>query len=416
MIFTPYPDESDVINMIHKYRSEEYALLRMTFTMIDKNNLDANGIFRDLLKEWGLVDYEWMENGGQYGISHNALFVQKGKTETVRLKFYRVANARGDRRFSIETIKKRMLTREINEGDLLYFSVFVKSDGRPQIYFINLTHNIPSEQDILNTLGEDAITELFTRMKPLLREIINGGFYNNSKGHGVIAPKDVGDTLENLLGVRANNRNDADYEGLIEIKAKGKSRTLDTLFTLRPHFEGTRVAEYEMNDRNRVSAFARLYGYYSRTHVGFKSLYITIGSYDAPQNNQGFYLYVDDENRRVSIMWENPSNGKREIAAYWEFEELRKQLYLKHPATLWVKAESRTVNGMVQFKYNEIEFSRAPKFATFLMLIKSGGITYDWRGYTTIEGKYAGKNHGNAWRIKPNARAELFGEIERLDL
>lgn len=416
MIFTPYPDESNVITMIHKYRSEEYALLRMTFTMIDKNNLDANGIFRDLLKEWGLVDYEWMEHGGQYGISHNALFVQKGKTEIVNMKFYRVANARGDRRFSIETIKKKMLAREINEGDLLYFSVFVKPNGRPQIYFINLTHNIPSEQDILNTLGIDAITEVFVRMKPRLREIVNGGFYNNSKGYGTIAPKDVGDTLENLLGVRTNNRNDADYEGLIEIKAKGKNRTLDTLFTLRPHFEGTRVAEYEMNDRNRVSAFARLYGYYSKMHDGFKSLYITIGSYDAPQNNQGFYLYVDDENRQVNIMWENPSSEKKEIAAYWRFEELRRQLYLKHPATLWVRAESRTVNGMVQFKYDEIEFSRAPKFATFLMLIKSGGITYDWRGYTTIEGKYIGKNHGNAWRIKPNARAELFGEIERLDL
>ena len=75
MIFTPYPDESDVINMIQKYRSEEYALLRMTFTMIDKNNLDANGIFRDLLKQWGLVHYECLGHGGQYGISHNALFV-----------------------------------------------------------------------------------------------------------------------------------------------------------------------------------------------------------------------------------------------------------------------------------------------------------------------------------------------------
>jgi len=416
MIFTPYPDESNVINMIHRYRNEEYALLRMTFTMIDKNNLDANGIFRDLLREWGLVDYDWMKHGGQYGITHNALFIQKGKTETVKLKFYRVTNARGDRRFSIETIKKRMLNREINEGDLLYFSIFVRPDGRPQIYFMNLTHNIPSEADLIRTLGEDAITELFVRIKPRLREIVNGGFYDNSKGCGIMAPKDVGDTLESLLGVRTNNRTDADYEGLIEVKAKGNTRTLDTLFTLRPHFEGTRVAEYELNDRNRVSAFARLYGYYSRMHEGFKSLYITIGSYDAPQNNQGFYLWVDDENGRVNLMWENLNNGKKEIAAYWRFEELKRQLYLKHPATLWVKAESRTVNGMVQFKYREIEFSRAPKFSTFLMLIKSGGITYDWRGYTTIDGKYVGKNHGNAWRIKPNVRVELFGEIERLDL
>lgn len=416
MIFAPYPDESKIITMIHKYSSEEYALLRLTFTMIEKNNLDANGILRDILKERGLVDYSCMKHGGQNGIVHDALFIQKEKIEKVKLKFYRVTNARGDRRFSIETIKKRFQTKEINEGDLLYMSVFVKSDGRPQIYIINLTHNIPSEQELLNVLGKDSIAKLLMQIRPRLQEIINGGYYNNSKGYGEMAPKDVGDTLENLLGIKTNNRNSADYEGLIEVKAKGGSRTLDTLFTLRPHFDGTRVADYEPKDRYRVSAFARIYGYYSEMHVGFRSLYITIGSYDAPQNNQGFYLHVDDENRQVNIVWINSNTGKKEIAAYWTFEELKKQLYLKHPATLWVKAESRECNGIVQFRYREVEFSRTPQFMTFLSLIKAGKITYDWRGYTTAEGDYSGKNHGNAWRIKPSAKAELFGDIEKLDL
>ena len=58
MIFTPYSDESAVISIIRQFRNEDYALLRMTFTMIDKNNLDANGILRHLLFSWGLVDYE----------------------------------------------------------------------------------------------------------------------------------------------------------------------------------------------------------------------------------------------------------------------------------------------------------------------------------------------------------------------
>lgn len=416
MIFTPYSDESNVINMIRRYRSEEYALIRMTFTMIDKNNLDANGILRDMLENWGLVDYDLMEHGGQNGIVHDAMFIQKGKKESVKLKFYRVANARGDRRFSIETIKRRMQAQEINEDDLLYISVYVKENGKPQIYFVNLTHNVPTEGDILNAIGIDATNDLLNRIKPKLRKIVNGGFFDNSKGYGELAPKDVGDTLENLLGIKTNNRNDADYEGLIEVKAKGGKRTLDTLFTLRPHFEGTPVADFEPIDRYRVSAFARLYGYYSATHPGCSSLYVTIGSYDAPQNNQGFYLHVDDENRKVNLVWVNPKNRKKEVAAYWSFDELREQLYLKHPATLWVKAESREVDGMVQFKYNEIEFSRAPQFTTFLSLIKSGAITYDWRGYTSTEGKYTGKNHGNAWRIKPSAKVELFGEIEKLEI
>lgn len=416
MIFTPYSDEANVINMIRRYRNEDYALIRMTYTMIDKNNLDANGILRDLLFNWGLVDYEQLDNGGRFGISYDALFVQNGKKELIKLKFYRVANNRGDRRFSIETIKQRMANGEINEGDLLYISIFRQTNGIPLIYLINLTHNIPSENDLLNAVGVDAITDLFYQIKPRLQEIVHGGFFNNSKGYGPIAPKDVGDTLEALLGINTNNRNNADYNGLIEIKSKGGNRTLYTLFTLRPQFDGTRVAAYEPSDRNRVSAFARIYGYDSDAHPGYNSLYITIGSMEAPQNNQGFYLLVNEETRMVNIVWQDSLTLKREIAAYWSFDALRQQLYLKHPSTLWVKAESREVNGMVQFKYNEIEFSRAPQFTTFLSLIKAGVITYDWRGYTTKEGRYVGKNHGNAWRIKPYAKSDLFGEIETVEL
>ena len=411
MVFTPYSDESEIINLIRKYRNEDYALLRMTPTMIEKNNLDANGFLRYILSSHNLVNYEELEYGGKNGISYNTLFIQNGKTEEVKLKFYRVNNSRGDRRFSIEALKRRMQSGEINEGDLLYFSVFKRPDGGSQVYFINLTHNIPAEQDILNAIGADAINLLFVAIKPRLKEIVQGGFYDNSKGIGPIAPKDVGDTLESLLGINTNNRNDADYNGLIEIKSKG-GNTLDTLFTLRPQFDGTRVAEYEPNDRNRVSAFARVYGYDSDKHPGYNSLYITIGSKESPQNNQGFYLDVNDETGMVNLMWESDKTHKAEVAAFWSFTDLKTQLYLKHPATLWFKSESREKGGMVQFRYTEIEFSRAPQFSTFISLIKAGVITYDWRGYTTKAGKYTGKNHGNAWRIKPNAKKDLFGVYE----
>lgn len=86
MIFIPYPDEKKVISMIHKYRNEEYALLRMTFTMIDKNNLDANGILRDLLYDWGLVDYENMKNGGKFGETQDAMFIQEGEGRISKIK------------------------------------------------------------------------------------------------------------------------------------------------------------------------------------------------------------------------------------------------------------------------------------------------------------------------------------------
>lgn len=416
MMFVPYNDEQANINMIHEVRNSDYSLLRLTPTMIGKNNIDANGIFREMLLSEEIVDYENLDNGGENGVSVNALFIQADKTTNVKLKFYRVSNNRGDRRFSLQTIKRKTADEEMNIDDLIYFSTYRDENDEPVVYIINLTSNVPSKERLIAELGKDDITKKFEEIRPTLEKIVHSGWHDNSKGEGIKAPKDVGDTLESLLKVNTNNRTDADIDGLIEVKSKGASRTLDTLFTLRPLFEGTEIAMYEKNDRFRVSAFARLYGYYSEKHPECKSLYITIGSEAAPQNNQGFYLEVDDEKAVVNIMKRDEQSEKTRVTAYWTFDSLKKQLMEKHPSTLWVSAEERINGNTVQFKYNEIEFSRAPQFATFLSLINAGIVTYDWRGYTTTDGAYIGKNHGNAWRIKPSAKSDLFGQISVLKI
>lgn len=411
MLFTANNEEQEQINKIHEIRSEDYIIVRMTPTMIEKNNIDANASFRKLLKEAEIVDYESLEFGGKKGIKSEAIFIKDTSINTVTLNFYRVNNSRGDRRFSIETIRKKMNNKEINEGDLLYLSVFKDKSGKSKIFMINLTNNIPSKNKIIEAIGIDKITEKFEEIKPRLKEILNIGWVNNSKGKGKKAPKDVGDTLEYLLAVKTNNNPGADIDGLIEIKSKGANKTLDTLFTLRPLFENTPIAVIEPKDRNRVSAFTRIYGYESDKHPDCNSLYITIGSENAPQNNQGFYLDVNDEKNVVNLMWTNSKTLKSEIVAYWTFDDLKSQLENKHPSTLWVEAEERVVEDLVQFRYKKIKFSKAPQFMTFLTLIKNGTITYDWRGYTTKTGTYKGKNHGNAWRIKPKLKDELFGEM-----
>ncbi|MBQ8799687.1 MAG: restriction endonuclease [Lachnospiraceae bacterium] len=414
MIFTALPDEQRNINMIREVRGGDYVIVRMTPTMIAKNNLDANALLRDLLEKAGIVNYEELENGHEHKVSSIAVFIQKNKTTSVKMNFYRVTNSRGDRRFSIETIKRKMHDKEVCEGDLLYFATYRDIDGNSRIFMINLTSNTPSKEQIISAVGMDKISQKFEEIKPRLVEILDGSWFDNSKGEGPKDPKDVGDTLESLLLVETNNRHDADLDGLIEIKAKA-SKTLDTLFTLRPRFEGTTIATVEPSDKSRVSAFTRFYGYESESHPNSNSLYITIGSKEAPQNTQGFYLEVDEENSVVNLMRQSSSN-KSEVTAFWTFEDLKKQLEDKHPSTLWVRANERTVGNMVQFQYTEIEFSRAPQFMTFLALIKTGVITYDWRGYTTKTGKYTGKNHGNAWRIRPKSKSDLFGEISIVDL
>lgn len=415
MIFLPYADEKGVIDRIQGIRNEDYVLLRLTPTMIEKNNLDANELFREMLLNHGIVNYDELRNGGHNGISYNTLFFYAENIENTKLKFYKVNNKRGDRRFSIETIKRKMHEGKITDGDLLYISIYDGENGEPAIFIVNLTRNTPTSEALRNAIGVDPIKKKFEEIKPILSDIIHGGYYDNSKGEGEIAPKDVGDTLESLLKVPTNNNPGADLDGLIELKSK-VAKTLDTLFTLRPLFDGTEVADFEPNDRNRVAAFARLYGYDSDKHPNASSLYITIGSEDNPQNGKGFYLEIDEAGAKVNLMRYNLTTGRKEITAYWFFSDLKHQLTMKHPSTLWIKADSRKEGNIIQFKYREVEFTRTPQFMTFLELIKAGIVTYDWRGYTSKKGAYKGKNHGNAWRIKPAARDLLFGHMEVITL
>lgn len=414
MIYTPYNDELDRINMIHKYNEQDYVLIRVTETMVNKNIIDANALFQDLLKKYNIVNYDYINNGGNMGKRILTRFLSNNKEKKLTINFYRVNNLRSDPRFSIELIRQQINESFINIGDLLYISIFFENNI-PQPIIINISVPLANETKLYDIFGISAVDSALRRLMPKIKGIASKGYHPNSAGPGVVSPKDVGDTLEYLLGIRVNNLPSADFEGLIEIKAK-TGRTLDTLFTLRPQFDHTRVAAYEPNDRSRVSAFARLYGYESESHPGMKTLYVTIGNQTAPQNNHNLFLRINEAYRTVEICYAL-SDNRYEVAGYWSFDSLERELQRKHPATLWVEADLRYNHQNVgEFRYYYAELTRSPQFTTFLSLIELGAITYDWRGYTTPEGKYSGKNHGNAWRIRKNYRDKLFGSLEVIKL
>ena len=228
MIFIPYPDEMERIHQIQRYQGTDYALIRLTFTMIDKNNLDAGGLLRDLLLQEGIVDYARLAHGGENGIDRRALLLLEEGEQTVRLRFYRVANRRGDRRFSIETIGKKARLGLVSEGDLLYFTVAERA-GEKQILLFNLTHHFPSEEQLRQQLGEDRTLRCLRKLLPQLRRIRAGGYYDNSKGPGKIAPKDVGDTLEGLLGIRPTTRRRQIIKGKLRSRQKRDGRWIPSL-------------------------------------------------------------------------------------------------------------------------------------------------------------------------------------------
>lgn len=404
MQFIPYDDELEVINMIHKYNSNDYTVIRLTQTMLNKSIIDANGFLRKMLLDNNILNFRSLTEK----VCLTANLVLEDQKHEVKMSFYK-ANKRGDERFWIYGLGEFVRLSQINVSDLIYITV----NNQKELILLNVTRSSPRTNTIIELFGQDKVQNSLNRLLPQIKKIAKQGYHNNSKGVGRIAAKDAGDTLESLLGIKTNNSQEADFEGIIELKSKS-AKTLDTLFTLRPDFEGTPVAEFEPRDRSRVSAFARLYGYDSEKHSGYKSLYITIGSEENPQNNHGFYLEVNDKDNVVELR--KHENKKSVLAAFWTFEALEEELHKKHPATLWVKVESKMDGDLGQFKYVEAELTRSPQFMTFLSLIKSGAITYDWRGYTTPSGKYAGKNHGNAWRIKNKQRSLLFGSTEKIKL
>lgn len=411
LLFEPYPDEYNRINSLKEFINNNYTIIRLTRTMIEKNNIDANYFMRSLMKKLKVVDYDELPNGGSNGIKYPAILYSKGHKESTTINFYRVAGKRSDPRFGFYKIKKFASQQILSKGDLLAIIPYKdKETSKLTIYIFNASFNLPS-QDILSSIfNVSKSRQLLVSLLPKLKEIAQQGYHPNSKGAGKKAPKDAGDTLESLLGVKTNNRKTADIDGLIELKSKTNSG-LDTLFTLRPSFDGTPVAKVESKDRSRVSAYTRMYGYFSDKHPNAKSLYVTISS---TPNPQGLYLKVNEGNETVELR--QAKAGHDDLTAFWKFDRLEHELKIKHPMTLWFDVKTKMVNSTAEFLYTSVHVTQVPSFETFISLIHSGIVTYDWRGYTSISGKYKGKNHGNAWRIDKKHLNLLFGTSEIIDL
>ena len=409
MLFKPYRDEYDRINSLKPFISNDYSIIRLTQTMISKNNIDANYFLRSLLKNKKVVDYDSLQNGGRNGLKYPVIMYSKNQKIETTINFYKVNGKRSDPRFGLYRINNMNQNNVLGVGDLLVLVPIVKNK-KIVIYIFNASFDLPDQDTLSHLFDLTPSQKLLQQIFPKIKKIAQQGYHPNSKGVGKISPTDAGDTLESLLNIETNNRKNADIDGLIELKSK-KSTGLETLFTLRPNFDGTPVAKIEPNDRSRVSAYTRLYGYHSNKHPNSKSLYVTIKS---KPNLQGLYLKVNESNETVELR--KSSENKDLLTAYWSFDTLEKQLKLKHPMTLWFGVKSRMTNNIGEFLYPSVQITQVPSFETFISLIKSDLISYDWRGYTSLSGKYIGKNHGNAWRIEKNSIPLLFGSSETINL
>ncbi len=245
-----------------------------------------------------------------------------------------------------------------------------------------------------------------------IREVIDKGWIHTkrSKNDGA-----VGNTLEDLLHIPENNlaiANTLDWE----LKAQRINTTsLTTLFHQdpEPRKPQTIVARYllpnygwphkEAGQKHPITAMsfrATLSSNFSDR--GFKvSLNSTMRRielvFDASRVDARHATWLEEVKKKVGL-------GPITPTPYWDFDVLNKKCVGKIKNTIFVLADSRTVAGQEQFKYEKILLLEDFAFNNFLRAINNGDVYIDFDART-------GKNHGTKFRIHQQKWTVLYGKM-----
>ncbi|WP_150102120.1 MvaI/BcnI family restriction endonuclease [Shewanella halifaxensis] len=394
--FLPNGNEKELIKKVQKYIRNNYSLVRLTFTMLDKSTIDASKPICKMFYDNDIFNYETAIDGD---ISYrNVMVFNRDGHDLIKTSFYRPKakpHKKGDPRFWPWGFKK-----SIEQDTLIYITTFENT-----AVIIPLTEPVCTDAHLESVFG--SIISHVNLVEELINEIKQfSGRWVKSCNPSKKSPKDVGDTLELLLGLDINNRSDADYKSSIELKAKrSSSKTADTLFS--------QVPDWNVSPIKSVRDMMLTYGYLSthKQRQGYKDLFVTVSNIPNPQ---GLFLEVDYDAEQV--VQYHVIGSKKEVTAIWLFEKLQGRLIEKHPNTAWIIADETLIDGEYHFNYNKLELTSNPIFSQFLSLIEQGVVRYDWRGGYEIDG--SGRvDKGHAFRLKsPKFRDELFGEIETVSL
>jgi len=227
-------------------------------------------------------------------------------------------------------------------------------------------------------------------LKEKLRQIKKMGFVKTHRR----GDTGIGKTLEDLLGIRENNIPLPDIGEVAELKSYRKNaKSMMTLFTLEPLPKG--------GDRDRL--LLDNFGYSKRDNQRSKELHSTLSC--KRYNNQNLKLSVEKDKIRVK------GKGKR-LNIFWDMESLRNKFNEKLPALVYVLADTKIVDGVEYFHFNEAYLLEGFDFELFKKRVRADDIVVDFRMYYRPNGSV--RNHGTAFRVKINKLDDCFSKKTRL--
>ncbi|WP_214708262.1 MULTISPECIES: MvaI/BcnI family restriction endonuclease [unclassified Exiguobacterium] len=390
-LFLPTDFEKSLIQIIQNYCRHEFALVRMTDTMLKKGIIDASEEIRLFLKTESIIDFEEIIQG-EKRMRNSTILLSEGPFLT-KCSFYRPRTKNGDPRFWVYGLKQL-----VDSNTLVYLTFHKK-----RIIVIPLINHPDFKRKMKVYFGDNKEEEqMVKRFRDKISAVAQSGWVMSVSPYK-LNDKDIGETLERELGIQINNLKTPDFEGGIEVKGKKiNSKTKDTLFSMVPNWQISTVKS--------SNEMALNYGYEDREYEGYKALFVTVSQ---KPNAQGLFLEVDEENEMIH---QKCLQGDKTVnVCSWKFEDIMQRLNAKHPKTMWVVAEHTWINSMVYFKYIKVEYSRDPIFTQFLYLVQEGIITFDWRRRADMGAKVklgsSKIDYGQGFRIDPRNRKLLFGEV-----
>lgn len=222
----------------------------------------------------------------------------------------------------------------------------------------------------------------------------------------------VGNTLEDLLGIKENNLpipNAAEWE--LKCHRIGSS-SLTTLFHMEPSPRSLNIVP---------SILLPKYGWqhkladdkYGEGEMSFRLTINALG-----RSDRGFTVVVNHPEKKVMISFdqkaidirhkewlESVKNrvGLKELdpQPYWGFDDLFHKAGTKLLNCFYVEAQSKIEKGVEYFKYEKIKMLSKFSLEKLIQAIEDGLILIDFDART-------GHNHGTKFRFKLNRIAELY--------
>jgi MvaI/BcnI restriction endonuclease family len=382
----------------------EAAYIVPTITGLEKSILDAHEGLRNFFKRMNFHDYGSQQQGTENKILEKCFYITENEIIESKVSLYRPQTKSGDPRIWFYDLNKHASANNLLVLFIYQNNLYIVNASNSQVWkTLNITGSPLNE--FLASLAS-RISSIETELLNKLVAIYKLGFHRSTTN----ADNGVGDTLENLLGIKRNSNRSPDYKG-IELKATRLSNRTNTQLNRNNLF--SRIPNWDLSTLKSGSEILNKYGYYPNETPNKKALHVTLNH---KPNAQGLYLELNNDEYIIENLMRTSSAIEKVVV--WKLGELELELEKKHNKTFWIKAETKLVDSHEQFLYKVVEATSNPMVTNFGTLVSTGSITLD---YTFSEkerasGKIYARDHGYLWKVDPNDFALLFPPKRIFDL